>query len=693
MSVALLYLVANFSIAAPEADSEVLPLRKLRLYETGVGYFERHGGVKPGGNLALPLPASHLDDALKSLVVLDASGDTRVQGIQFASAVSESGARAMAGLPEYEEDPVGYVDVLLSLEGSEIEVKHGGKKTRGTLIEVEGPFHPPEHKQEGVAKSAPKPTEPWHAVVMLDEDGGIHRVRTTEIASVRATDEGTKARLKVAAEALSEQSARREHPLDVSVSSTGQLGLGYIAESPVWRTTYRIVLPDQGMGSELQAWALVHNDTDEDWDKVALELANGRPQSFLYPLAAPRYAWREIAGPEDELSTVPQLANNTADRMWGDGVGGLGLVGTGRGGGGSGEGTIGLGHVGLIGKGGGSGSGPSLAVGDLAELSQAEGQESGSLFIYRVADPLNLEAHHSALVPIVSQTVEAESITWIPARDEEALTGARVLNTTSQTLPSGVVSFFAGGGFVGETALHRLKPKERQFVVFGVEQDVTLSRQHERARVEVRNVESDGEVLTTQAVVQSRQTLELDNRSGRDRTVYVALDLPRNAKLEGDVTLDYDEDSASPLAIVDVPGGASVSETLEVETAQTERVDVDVESLARLAKMTTIPAAQREHLAAAQKLLEDRLATWSELNALDRKRKRENRELERLRSDLDALGRVRLRGRVAKKLARQLLDTEHRVEELADEMKEHRERIGRLKRQQRRELLKLSAKH
>ncbi|MGB1274863.1 MAG: AgmX/PglI C-terminal domain-containing protein, partial [Nannocystaceae bacterium] len=37
------------------------------------------------------------------------------------------------------------------------------------------------------------------------------------------------------------------------------------------------------------------------------------------------------------------------------GVGGLGLVGTGRGGGGTGEGTIGLGNTGLIGKGGGSG--------------------------------------------------------------------------------------------------------------------------------------------------------------------------------------------------------------------------------------------------------------------------------------------------------------------------------------------------
>ena len=59
------------------------------------------------------------------------------------------------------------------------------------------------------------------------------------------------------------------------------------------------------------------------------------------------------------------VGNDDAD-VWGSltgteigdayGVGGLGLVGTGRGGGGTGEGTIGLGNTGLIGKGGGGGA-------------------------------------------------------------------------------------------------------------------------------------------------------------------------------------------------------------------------------------------------------------------------------------------------------------------------------------------------
>jgi Ca-activated chloride channel family protein len=45
------------------------------------------------------------------------------------------------------------------------------------------------------------------------------------------------------------------------------------------------------------------------------------------------------------------------------GVGGLGLVGTGRGGGGTGQGTIGLGNTGLIGKGGGGGTGSGYGRG------------------------------------------------------------------------------------------------------------------------------------------------------------------------------------------------------------------------------------------------------------------------------------------------------------------------------------------
>src|ERR1700728_2754666 len=69
--------------ATPAPD--ILPLRSLRLYETGVGYFERTGGL--GGHVAasLPVPAGQLDDALASLVVLSAGAGGQVAGLSFAS--------------------------------------------------------------------------------------------------------------------------------------------------------------------------------------------------------------------------------------------------------------------------------------------------------------------------------------------------------------------------------------------------------------------------------------------------------------------------------------------------------------------------------------------------------------------------------------------------------------------------------
>lgn len=690
MFTSLLYVSTCLAVAPPPNKPDVLPLRRLRLYETGVGYFERRGGVRPGVELTLPLPASHLDDALKSLVILEASGGTHVQGLKFASSVSEMGALALAGLSADDVDSTGYVDVLRSLEGAAVEIKHAAGRTLGVLMDVEGPFGPPSTKPGDVepeTEAHPATLEPWHALVVVDDRGAVHRLRTDAVVSVRAVDEGTQDRLRVAATAMSNSAARKSHALGVDASATGQLGLGYISEAPVWRTTYRVVLPDAGMGAELQGWALVHNDTDEDWDRVWLELANGRPQSFLYPLATPRYAYRALTGPEDELSPVPQLATRTADRMWDDGERmAYGVLGTGRGGGGrGGGGVLGFGNVGVLGKGGGP------AIGDLAELSQAEGEQSGSLFIYKVQDPLDLPARNSALVPIVQQSIEAESMVWFPRGGSEARTGARIVNTTDQTLPGGVVSFFAGEGFVGESALHRLKPKERQFVAFGIEQDVELTRSVELLTKKTVALSYEGRDLTASVVSQRLHTLSLENRNERSRKVYVALDARRNAEVQsegqGQVELDYDVDSGSALAAVDVAGGGSVVVRLRIISGKIEPVSVDDETkLAELAQQDSLPREQRDRIKASLAHRKRATAGRTEL-ASHRARLREaEAEITRLHADLEALGRGFVRGRVARAMAKQLLQTERRIDQLRDQIELARAIVKRERRLAKREL-------
>ena len=63
------------------------------------------------------------------------------------------------------------------------------------------------------------------------------------------------------------------------------LEVGYIAETPVWRPSYRLVI---GKGaSDLQAWGIVQNLSGEDWKGVRLSLIAGAPLAFEATLGTP----------------------------------------------------------------------------------------------------------------------------------------------------------------------------------------------------------------------------------------------------------------------------------------------------------------------------------------------------------------------------------------------------------------------
>src|SRR6202021_4269786 len=94
-------------------------------------------------------------------------------------------------------------------------------------------------------------------------------------------------------------SVRQQDLRRMTLATTGtgdrQLYVSYISEVPVWKTTYRIVLPSKsGESPLLQGWAIVDNTVGEDWDNVELSLVAGAPQSFIEQLSQPYYARRPI---------------------------------------------------------------------------------------------------------------------------------------------------------------------------------------------------------------------------------------------------------------------------------------------------------------------------------------------------------------------------------------------------------------
>jgi hypothetical protein len=672
-SSAALAFVALVGCAAPAVvPPKPLPLRTLRLYETGVGYFERSGALPSAQEPGLPVPAGHLDDALKTLVVLTPGAKARIDGVEFGSSLSHGMARAMAGLPLDADAPVTYESLLGSLLGSMVAVKTPRGPVTGRLVHVESASDEDAAPAAGGTSKPDKPQrrEPKLRLTLLSEHAEVVVLDGHRVESVRPLDPAQAARLDAALESLLAQGGQSRHALRLLGEPGAPVTLGYIAETPVWRTTYRLVLPREGRAT-LQGWALLHNDTDEDWRDVHVELVNGRPDSFLFPLAAPRYARRELVTPQNELSTVPQLMGRTADTLWGDhvgdayGAGGLGLTGVGEGGGGRGEG-IGLGRIGTIGHGAGTGSSDVsslLAVGDLAGVAKATGVEAGALFVYSMPTALALRAHASALVPFLSQGVDAAPIAWVDSRSSApARCAIRFVNTTPQTLPAGTLAVFSDGGFAGESSLDRLKPGERRFITYGADLDVEAEQARAPGVVEkVQRLTFAADRLTEHFLRTTDAAWRLENRSGQPRSVYVALALSSNATLTGADAVDYDAESAAPLVVFELPARTTRERRLTSVEGLSRTLGDDERSSKRLAELGALPdltpadKAAANEASARQKDLED---TRAELATGREEMARVEKDLARLRDDAKAVGD---RGTLAQPLVTRIVAAEDKV--------------------------------
>lgn len=103
-------------------------------------------------------------------------------------------------------------------------------------------------------------------------------------------------------------SPRTSHPVSIA----------YAVPTAAWKATYRLILPPADEKGDkavlLQAWALIDNVGDEDWNSVKITLATGAPLSYASDLRSPtmieRPELRGIYGPQRPL-TGPVFAENS----------------------------------------------------------------------------------------------------------------------------------------------------------------------------------------------------------------------------------------------------------------------------------------------------------------------------------------------------------------------------------------------
>ncbi len=83
------------------------------------------------------------------------------------------------------------------------------------------------------------------------------------------------------------------------------LAVGYVAETPLWRPSYRVVIGKDGQAA-LQSWGIVQNLSGEDWNNVQLVLVAGAPLAFQSTLGNAIVPQRPIVTDTGEvISAMP----------------------------------------------------------------------------------------------------------------------------------------------------------------------------------------------------------------------------------------------------------------------------------------------------------------------------------------------------------------------------------------------------
>jgi hypothetical protein len=278
-----------------ESSAAKLPVRRVILYKTGVGYFEHLGQVRGDQIVRIDFTSSQLNDVLQSLTVLDLNGG-RIAGVNYNSEASLSQRLGMLRLPLEEKTDLS--KFYAALRGARLEVRTGATVMEGRLLSVE--------RKTRVSGGTPLEVD---LATLVSDSGEVRSVEITPGVSVRLAERDVTQEVGRYLSLLASMRQEDLRRMTISANGTGerQLFVSYISEVPIWKTTYRIVLPSKTDSEPLlQGWAIVDNTVGEDWNNVELSLVAGAPQSFIQQLSQPYYARRPVVPLPQNAQLMPQ---------------------------------------------------------------------------------------------------------------------------------------------------------------------------------------------------------------------------------------------------------------------------------------------------------------------------------------------------------------------------------------------------
>lgn len=502
------FAAAQTSVAAP-ATAQV-PVTKVVLFSSGVGYFEHSGSVSGNSSTQLRFKTSQINDILKSLVLQDQDGG-RVGAITYPS--QDPLAKTLKSFQVDITQNPSLAQLLNQLRGAHVTVQRQTEKLSGIILGVET-------RDKGGEKSDS------FAVPVLNLLTGatIRAVELPSITNLTLDDPQLEEELTRALGALVQARDQDQKPVTINFTGTGErrVRIGYVVETPVWKTSYRLLLGDKEKFGKLQGWAIIENQTESDWNHVSLSLVSGRPISFVMDLYQPLYATRPTVVPEMYTGLRPQLyegatAADSARVQMKAGPGGVGLRGrigydqNGR------PMPLALDEVVVTGQ---STASPLDAAASVQAVASAA--RLGALFQYTVPD-VTLARQKSAMLPIITDSVGVERVSIYNASvlRPYPLNGVLLENTTGKHLLQGPVTVLDKGVYAGDARIDDVPPGQQRLLSYGIDLDMLVDDTKSTQNTTVLTAKIDKGVLTVSRKLVSSQEYAADNKTNNDKILVI----------------------------------------------------------------------------------------------------------------------------------------------------------------------------
>ena len=668
LSLALAATVRGLAAEAP------LPLESVVLFTSGVGYFQHAGEVTGDATVEMQFAADDVNDLLKSMVVLDRDGGAATVTYASRDPVTKTLGTFAVNLT----DNPSLGDLLGRLRGQKVELD-AASPVAGTIVGVE---------KRRLEAGKDQTVEKQFLTLLTSE--GLRTLALDAVTRIKLVDARLQGELEKALAVLALATDNEKKGVAIAFTGKGprNVVVGYVQESPIWKTSYRLVLDGDAAATKarLQGWAIVENTTDADWRNVRMALVSGRPISFVMDLYQPLYVPRPFVEPELYASLRPQVYGQTmsdadkqlalADRRLDErgARGGLARREMAKGvpaapAAMAADGAIAMDAV----SGVRGGAARESAIAGIAALqTAAAGSDLGELFRYEIEKPVTLERQRSAMLPIVAAEVEAEKVAIYDERvlTRHPLSGLRLKNTTGLHLMQGPLTVYdqaGGGSYSGDARIEDMAPGTERLVSYAVDLDVEVAARGEGRAEEIVNVRLVKGTLFAARKLARAKVFEVKN-SGKN-AVKVLLEHP----LEGGWTLVAPETPEEKtrdryrFAVVAEPGKPvtlEVAEEMPIEETQV-LTNLDDDAILFYSRAKATSPAVREALAEVvrrkreiEQLVRDKGVREQEIATIDQ-------EQARIRGNMGALDRT---SDLFNQYVRKFADQEKRIETLRGEI-------------------------